>query len=257
MNDLNLKISTILNRFDCISLEGLEKLNLLDRFDSKFAFRLDSLPEFLVKLIPHYNILQVDSQRQFHYSNLYFDTPDFYLYKHHLTGRRNRYKIRFREYACTGRSFFEIKSKDNRRKTIKHRLEVDHIHQELSDKELSFLNEHVNNPPEVLYPKLTIEYKRITLVHKVNNEKVTLDSRLYFKNTVLDYNLEDIVIAEIKQNKVNNTGEFRKLMHEDHIRQLRISKYCTGSILTNPGLRYNRYKPKILYLSKLQDFDNE
>jgi hypothetical protein len=174
-----------------------------------------------------------------------------------LTGRRNRYKVRFRQYAYTGRSFFEIKSKDNRKKTIKHRLEVGHIHQELSDDELGFLNDHVTNPPGILYPKLTIEYKRITLVHKIRNEKVTLDTNLYFKNTVLDSSLDDIVIAEVKQDKLNNSGEFIRLMHENHIRKLRISKYCTGSILTNPGLRYNRYKPKIIYLNKLQDIDHE
>ncbi len=67
-------------------------------------------------------VLQIDGQRVFDYESVYFDTDDFTLFRHHLQGRRRRYKVRTRTYLASGLCMFEVKLKGARGQTVKERI---------------------------------------------------------------------------------------------------------------------------------------
>ena len=63
--------------------------------------------------------------------------------------------------------------------------------------------------------------------------------------------LNELVIAEVKQEQPFYHSAFRKLMLEERIFPTSISKYCMGTVLTHPGIKYNRFKPKLIILNKI------
>ena len=126
----------------------------------------------------------------------------------------------------------------------------------------NLLRKNIDIEPEKLKAMLRIDYSRITLMHNTLPEKVTFDFNLHFYNNMNNASLNGLVISEIKQNKhfsgvSYSATEFRKLMHDFNIRPLTISKYCTGSLLTNPGLKNNRFKSKMMIINKIcREYNN-
>ena len=88
-----------------LSLEELDKVKLLNRVDSKFIFHIRALNDILKEVSEYYHILEIDQKRIFKYESLYFDTPDFLLYRHHHNGKPNRVKVRYRKYLDSGEVF--------------------------------------------------------------------------------------------------------------------------------------------------------
>ncbi|MFW6222093.1 MAG: VTC domain-containing protein [Bacteroidota bacterium] len=117
------QIETYLESFTSIELEKLNSVALLNRFDSKYVLPINRLPAFIKLLSSSYNILKIDEARTFDYSTLYYDTPDNQMYYNHVRGKLNRFKVRRRKYNTTGESFLEVKFKNNKSRTIKHRYE--------------------------------------------------------------------------------------------------------------------------------------
>ena len=95
-------------------------------------------------------------------------------------------------------------------------------------------------------------FSRITLVHKKKKERLTLDLDLTFYDENDKGDLQDLVIAEVKQEKTSNSSDFVRIAKEMRIFPMRISKYCISSINLNPDLKYNRFKKKILFINKLK-----
>jgi hypothetical protein len=62
-----------------------------------------------------------------------------------------------------------------------------------------------------------------------------------------------LVIAEIKHERASSLSHFAMLMKKYHIRPMRISKYCAGLTLLNPTLKYNRFKPRLREINKIQN----
>jgi hypothetical protein len=205
----------------------------------------------LRELQNNYKILEIENKNCFQYENLYYDTPELFLYFQHHNGKLNRYKIRYRKYIDNNTVFFEIKKKTNKQITIKNRIQTDSIENSLTDDANELINEEIDLKLENLSPKLWINYSRISLVHKEHKEKVTFDNNISFKGMVNGRSyLPGLIIAEIKQERFNPNSEFIKLMNKFKIRQIRISKYTTGSIMANPEIKYNRFKPRLLFINK-------
>lgn len=248
-------ISEILNRFDGITLKEMDSVALLDRVDTKYLFKVDLLPDILKKIMTEYYVLDIKNVRMSNYETIYYDTEDLSFYNQHHNGKLNRYKIRERCYMDSNLSFFEIKYKNNKNRTIKKRIKIKEISESLIPEAKEFLNEKTGLDPDSFYAKLLVKYSRITLVSKSSKERVTIDSELSYKSNDYSHSYPQIVIAEVKQGK-NQPSSFIRMMKEHHIRPSSLSKYCLGIVATNNEIKNNLFKEKILYLNKLCDVKN-
>jgi hypothetical protein len=228
----------------------MDGVKLMDRTDTKYIFNKIHLDAILSELIDHYRILEINENKISRYESLYFDTPNFDLFHKHQNGKLNRYKIRFRRYVESNLHFFEIKFKNNKGRTIKNRVKQKQIDGLIQDKASTLLTEKTPFCATNLESKLWVNYSRITLVNKTSPERVTLDINLHFKNDDQLKSVENIVIAEVKQDKAS-TSKFITLMKQLHIREGGISKYCFGVVSLNHKIKHNNFKASINFLKKI------
>jgi hypothetical protein len=241
----------LLNDFQTVSLDDLDRVRLLDRQDTKFIFNQIDLPHILEKIKPFYKILEINNDRVYTYDTTYFDTDDFLFYVQHHNGSRNRFKVRFRRYSSNKKSFFEIKIKNNKDRTIKKRLKVDEINKNLGDLEGDLVSKIIGLSPNQLTPKLELEFSRITLTDNNFNERLTIDANLSAKNGTSNKLFDQLIIAEIKQNKYNPKSDFIRILRNLKIQEMRFSKYCMGLLHVNKNLKYNRFKPRLIQINKI------
>src|SRR5512135_2418123 len=104
----------VIARYAPISLAEMERVELLDRMDTKYVFGSADLPALLEALLAEYRILEVDGKRGTDYRSLYFDTSDLRHYLEHHNGHSFRSKVRFREYIGSGLAYLEVKRKTGR-----------------------------------------------------------------------------------------------------------------------------------------------
>ncbi len=247
MNEL---LSTLRN-FDPVTLEEMDRVSLLNRLDTKFVFRFDQLAGILENIRCHYRVLEVKGLRINKYETIYFDTPDFQLYHKHLFGHVNRNKIRFRNYIDSEMSFFEIKLKNNKGRTIKSRLKRSISGVFMDNETVTMLKEKTSYLPEQVHPVLWNNFSRITFVNKTIPEKLTIDVCLEFKSTENSLNLPQLVIAELKQIKPDHASFFTNYMKQKQIRQNSLSKYCLGISILSKNIRRNNFKQNLVSLKKL------
>lgn len=249
-------IKEILEKFMPVSLRDIEKHKLINRFDTKYLFNYKYLFDILNHLKDNYLILEINDMRIFDYENLYFDTKDYSLYKLHHNGKLNRFKVRLRRYIDTDTCYFEIKYKSNKAKTSKDRILKSGMDKQINGLEKKLLLKNTDVNPDDLLPKLTTMYKRITLLNKKISEKITFDVNIAFKNGKATAELPELVIAEVKSNCRLEKTEFYEYTLKKRIHPFRLSKYCTGTILTNPDIKHNRFKQKLIFINKLQNGTN-
>ena len=246
---MNFKLQ--LNKFETITLSEMDDVKLMSRTDTKFVFNFSRLPEFLEKLSPFYKVLLIDGNLIHDYKSLYFDTEDRKFYIEHHNRRVNRNKIRFREYVGSGLTFLEIKLKNNKGKTIKKRIKVDSISEEITKKQQRYIHKIIGYPIEVS-AKQWINFSRVTFVHKTQKERLTMDINLTFNNKKDEGDLKNIVIAEVKQERMSRSSDFMRVAKEMSILPMRLSKYCMSTLSLNPKLKKNRFKEKSLFINKLK-----
>ena len=246
---MNLKLE--LNKFETITLSEMDDVKLMSRTDTKFVFNFSRLPEFLEKLSQFYRVLSIDGNLIHDYKSLYFDTEDRKFYIEHHNRRVNRNKIRFREYVGSGLTFLEIKLKNNKGKTIKKRIKVDSISEEITKKQQRYIHKIIGYPIEVS-AKQWINFSRVTFVHKTQKERLTMDINLTFNNQKDEGDLKNIVIAEVKQERMSRSSDFMRVAKEMSILPMRLSKYCISSMQLYPELKQNRFKEKQLFINKLK-----
>ena len=246
---MNFKLE--LNKFETITLSEMDDVKLMSRTDTKFVFNFSRIPEFLEKLSQFYRVLSIDGNLIHDYKSLYFDTEDRKFYIEHHNRRVNRNKIRFREYVGSGLTFLEIKLKNNKGKTIKKRIKVDLISESITEKQQKYINKIVGYPIEVS-AKQWINFSRVTFVHKTQKERLTMDINLTFNNKKDEGGLRNIVIAEVKQERMSRSSDFMRVAKEMSILPMRLSKYCISSMQLYPELKQNRFKEKQLFINKLK-----
>ena len=240
----------IINSFDPISLEGMDRVRLLNRTDKKYLMNAEMLNTFLRPLANYYFVLEHIEKRILHYETQYFDTKELDLYAMHLHGQGRRYKVRRRFYSDSKIRFFELKTRTNQGKTEKQRILTPYNNSQLREEEIELLQNELPFAPELLKPTLLTGYDRITLVNKTHNERVTIDLSLNFEQDGEKAEMQNLVIVEVKQAEKVLTPALEAL------RDLRqkpggISKYCLGLISTLPKLPFNRFKPLLLKIDKL------
>ena len=100
-------------------------------------------------------------------------------------------------------------------------------------------------------------FDRITLVNKEKTERLTIDVNLNFENrqTGIIYGFPDIMIIELKQDS-SSASMMKSILMDLRIKPQRISKYCLGTVLTNPAAKYNWFKKKLMYINKIRQQQN-
>ena len=231
----------------------MDAVRLMDRTDTKFSFHSSLLYKILEEVSPHYSSLEIGDKRFAEYHTLYYDTDKLDLYLQHQNGYLNRYKVRHRTYVDSGLGFLEVKFKNSKERTIKTRIKKKEVPENFIGETATFLSAELPIQPQMLSPSVWVNYKRITLVGKSNPERLTIDFNLEFVKGGEKVTIPDLIIAEVKQSK-KNESVFINLMKKMHIRQGGISKYCLAVINTVSNVKKNSFKPKLLTLKKILNY---
>ena len=244
-------IKTEIEQFDPIFLREMADVNLMNRVDTKFAFRQDDLLRFLPILASNYRALKVEGTMVPHYESLYFDDESFSFFRDHHNGKADRFKVRIRKYVESNIHFLEIKHKVKGR-TDKRRILTDNFNELQEEKERDFLRRQLNEDTQ-LKPTMWNSFQRITLVSKSSKERLTLDFNIKFHMGEVQRDFDQLVIAELKQEALDRNSPFYQLMKKERIRPYRLSKYCIGSveIYGEEVLKFNRFKKNLLFLDKI------
>lgn len=251
----------VLDSFDVITLAWLQaKSELMEREESKYLLHINQLPWILADLQDQYDILEINNLRQFTYENVYFDTDDYFFYHQHLNQQKSRTKIRTRKYVDSHLDFVEYKQKID--KVIKkERITIgEEEFWHTSPETIAFLescfNKYYNKEKKFkLAPALRNQYKRITLCHKTQKERVTIDMQIAYseakskENTLM---LNHLVIIECKH--AEKKPFFESIMKEKNIPQVSLcSKYCLGTYYLWKTKNYKSFLPTIIYIDTLKN----
>jgi hypothetical protein len=242
-------LETVSAAYKPISLVQMEAAALLNRVDTKFLLTQEQMLAVLTALQSEYWMISVNGVRLNRYRTLYFDTPSFDLYRMHVNGRAERYKVRSREYTDNSLSFLEIKHKTRKGRTIKSRIPTVQPVVEMTGEAEAWL--HTVAPIENgLEAKLWNTFSRITLVGKSCLERVTLDVNLAFQANNASANLGSLVIAELKMDRCGQASPFWAQMRAQHIQPRGFSKYCIGIAMLYSNVKKNSLKPRLLWLER-------
>lgn len=251
------RFSRLLAEFQPTTLDGLESVSLLNRVDTKFLLPESQVGALLTDLARDYVVLDVDGRRLHQYRTLYFDTPGLDLYRWHHAGQAVRYKVRSRVYVDSGLAFFEIKAKNERGRTMKHRVSTDSPLTALTPEAAALLAEHARSDERLVEPKLRNDFFRITLVGKQCAERVTLDLGIQFERDGRTAILPGAVIAEVKQSGVDDDSPFMRRMREADRSPTSVSKYCVGVALLVQGVEHEAFESKLRAFEQLARGETE
>lgn len=253
-------INDRLREMQTITLQQMQDIRLMDRIDSKFVAPVSYLPILLSKMQSLFMVQEVNDTLITPYTTQYLDTDHLDLYLMHQNGKLNRQKVRIRSYVESDLSFLEIKNKNNKKRTRKVRISTCHSHIDSVDdfeEEVSFLEENSLFEYHNLQPVLANTFKRITFVNNNKSERITIDFDLAFDNyrTGINRNLEELMVLELKQDGWQHS-DFRDILLDLRIKPISFSKYCMGTMLTNPEVKYNRFKAKWAIINKILTNDS-
>ena len=247
--------SGIIDSFDTISLEEMGKVRLMNRVDTKFVTTVDKIIELLKLASADYLIQVIDGESVMPYYTKYFDTTDVDMFYQHQRGKKNRQKVRVRQYEGSDTPpFVEVKTKNNKGRTKKKRVPMDNG----SDlaQYFDFLHRHSRYNPSLLIPHIENHFYRITLVNKAMTERITIDTNLEFHNLVNDKRMrfDRLGIIEWKRDGLSEKSRLGELLRELRIQKSGFSKYCVGMAVTDPQLRQNRMKKKLRKINRINPF---
>ncbi|MBL4861465.1 MAG: polyphosphate polymerase domain-containing protein [Crocinitomicaceae bacterium] len=247
------ELKNIIKEFQTIGLHEMDNVKLMNRVDTKFTMTIRQLMETLPALTEHYRVLEIDGNLSASYQSRYYDDRQLNFYMDHHRKRVDRFKVRYRKYVESDLAFLEVKHK-NKGRTNKKRIQVDDMpnSNNITGDHSDFIKSTGVDYADLQHV-LTNEFSRITFVGKKHNERLTFDLNLKFQIGDKSSELKNLVIAELKQERVNRTSPFYKMMKTSLIRPYRTSKYCIGIIhlYGKENVKYNRFKKKLIKLKKI------
>lgn len=257
------QVISTLDSFKPHGLEDLDKASLMNRVDTKFIVPVAKLPKIFDAIRDHYTVLEIGGLRCFRYQSVYYDTHSHLFYNMHHSGRLNRHKVRLRRYVDSDIQFLEVKFKNNKKRTIKKRIELDSFHDFQPEDYDNFLRE-VGLPQNLkLHPCLTSNYQRIAFASEERGERLTVDVNLeneyLSRSNPRKTHLEKLAIVELKQSRIDRTSPFFKVVREMGIRPSGFSKYCMGMTLTqrhNEDIKTNRFKRILKKINRVEPVPN-
>jgi hypothetical protein len=225
--------------------ELVERAALLTRVDRKYVLPTVDLPALLHGLGAEVRVLEIDGRREFGYRSDYFDTPSLEFYLATARRRRHRYKVRVRGYLDTGGHYLEIKTREARGATVKHRFPY-------PDEATDGLDAHAYTDIEAVLPGgrrpmervLVTRYRRTTLFVPTTGARMTIDTALSFAlpegGPVME--MPERAVVETKSPGVGASPADRLLWSLGH-RPCALSKFGTGLAVLRPDLPANRWQP--------------
>lgn len=245
--------------FAGIGLAGLnDKAEMLARIDNKYILRAHQLQPALASFAEIFDVLDIDGNRGFDYSTVYFDDAGLRGYYDHHQRRRKRCKARIRSYVDAGLHYLEVKLNDRRSTTLKKRLRIAASASELDQQALDFIdncNREVYGEPfrKVLSGAIRIAYRRYTLVAKDGGERMTLDTGMRFTaGGITAAPPPDMFIIETKSARGNGIAD--KILRALHVKPTkRVSKFCIGLAATGQVQRHNGFLPALRRLELVGD----
>ncbi len=237
--------------FEPISLKEMSSVQLMNRVDTKYIIPVKDLPRFLDIAKQYYYCQDINGVRAASYDTVYFDTKDVEMYTMHHNRKKTRIKIRKRRYVESDLAFLEIKQKNNKGRTNKIRIRTIFEPSFDSNESAPFVEQNTKYNRENLVPHINVKFRRITLVNKEKTERLTIDFNIQFDNLVYHSQggIPEMCIVEIKQSGYC-FSHFRNILKDNQIHRQNMSKYCLGTVLTNPDAKYNFFKKKLFYISK-------
>lgn len=257
-------ILEMLESFPPISLDEMEEIRLMNRLDQKYLATVHQLIELLEMAKGKYRVQVISGQRVCGYRTLYLDTPDEEMYLMHHNRRAPRQKVRVRTYLVGYDTFLEVKNKDNHGRTKKKRMKVSgpdqpnilHTSDLMERLDKAGGNELLEKCAwyrlDQLVPKMENNFERITMVNMEKTERLTIDCHIRFHHheTELDNTFDQLVVIELKRDG-NVDSPVLDMMRKLRIRPSGFSKYCIGSLMTNPDLKQNNFRKKIRKIQKM------
>jgi hypothetical protein len=241
--------------FAPIGLDELDAVALLDRRDTKFVLSRLQVVAALGLVANAYRILEIGGRRRHRYRTLYFDTPNFDLFRAHHRDEPERFKVRSREYVDTGLAFFELKQRTRTGRTVKSRLCRERATTVLGPEEERFLD---GNQAFLagLQPVLVNRFSRVTLAGFDAPERVTLDFGLAYAAGGAEAVNAGVVVAEVKEPGGPRTSAFLRALRDLGAHADGFSKYCVGVSLLYPGNKHNRFKPDLRRMKRISRCDH-
>ena len=255
METKHLSFRDALEALGPITLDEMDAIKLMNRIDSKYLTEEATLLQILADAAAAgYRVLVTEGARISPYRSIYYDTRGLKMFYDHHNRRLVRQKVRTRTYVNSGDSFLEIKRKNNKGRTKKKRTSIPM--QELPDFRSDavacrYLADHSDFSAEQLQPTLETLFYRITLVNPAMTERLTIDTKLVFKNfrTSRETSLRNAVIIELKQDG-HAESQMKRILLANRVKPVRISKYCIAVTLTDPSAKSNRFKVKVRQIEK-------
>jgi hypothetical protein len=248
---MSLEIKKLISDIKPISLYDLGNVEFDSRIDTKYIIHYNQLNQFLSKVKSELHILEIDENRIFTYENMYYDATDYIFYKKHHSGFLNRSKVRTRKYSDSGPYFFEIKSKNNKGKTVKDRVPLKDFNAYQNSETLKLLTNKLGYTFDELTKETYVGYQRITLTNSELTEKYTIDFGMETSNSTTSFLFNNLIVVEVKQIKYSGRSPFIRAMKEMKIGPTKFSKYCTSVVLLDQSVKHNRFKPILKNIDKI------
>ncbi len=244
-------IDTAFASLDFTPAADMERASLQRRLSMTFLFPASILPDFAGDLARQYTVQPAGEVRCAAYRTLYFDTPDFEFFHAHRCGRRRREKVRIRHYDDRGLSFFEVKQRVHSLKTIKQRRTRAFGDDRLHEQDIWLVRQCAQTRGS-LVPQVWTMFQRLTLVSRVDDERVTLDFNLRFSHLGREIGMPKLAIAEVKQPHLSRRTPIMAALRRRGLRRRRFSKYCAAIVAMHPDIHHNRLRPQLDVMEAIQ-----
>jgi hypothetical protein len=238
---------TALAPLDDLRPVGLDELAAVDdlqvRRDRKYLLTFAAVEGFLAGIADpgSAGALTIAGARSFRYESVYFDTVDLASYLGAARRRPHRFKVRTRSYLDTVQCTLEVKTRDPRSRTVKHRHPYDiDLRSELTSIGRQFVASILRSAPtaEWLHPTLTTAYRRATIL--LPGARATVDIGLTWERpdgaaTALGH------LALVETKTPGPPCALDRMLWQAGHRPVGISKYATGLAALRPDLPANKW----------------
>ncbi|MGC4106213.1 MAG: polyphosphate polymerase domain-containing protein [Thermomicrobiales bacterium] len=220
-----------------------EEAAFLTRADKKYLVPLEVAGQVIAAVEPGTRVLEIDGKHDFRYVSPYFDDAQSTAYYSAARRRAARFKVRTRLYCDSGLCMLELKVRDARGRTVKHRTthDADALESLLAaDRDWLRAFPHVAPYADALRHCMTTHYVRTTLALPDGGGRVTIDRDLTFAMPDGERRtLPDLVIIETKG--TGRPTSFDRLLWRHGVRPQAMSKFNVGLALLIPDLPANRW----------------
>ena len=243
----------LVNRLEPITLEEMTGIKLMNRTDTKFVTNKRTLARMLEMAQGKYYAQYTNDSKVAEYITTYWDTEKLDFYFQHHNGRAPRQKVRVRTYVGSDLTFLEVKTKNNHGRTKKKRIAVPSQQiEEVKTEADAFVDGLTHQHLTDIHRTVQNHFHRITLVNKGKTERLTIDFDVHFHNfeTEQETGTGELVIVELKRDG-NVPSPVLDILRQLRVKPSGFSKYCIGSVMTNPDLKHNMFMEKMVWIHKL------